>query len=184
MAKIRTQAVSPKMYRHFAGLTVVATLLIAVFADGENRQAFAEELDAQKRAAEQAERASYKYGRPQLLQSTELQARVYNSASDYRDSDLDYGAPMDRIGSRAQSSAVFQGAVNRGGGQYVPASYIHGQISPEELAKLTPAQREALLAQMATGGMAQDPAARKRQIANLTAASMQRSGSEAEAAAE
>ncbi len=31
--------------------------------------------------------------------------------------------------------AVFGGSINRGGGEYVPASYVGRQISEEELAK-------------------------------------------------
>ena len=34
-----TQAVSARMYRHFAVLTVAITLVVGVFADGESRQA-------------------------------------------------------------------------------------------------------------------------------------------------
>lgn len=179
MAKISTPAVSSSMYRHFAILTVVATLLVAVFASGENRQAFAEEMEARQRAAESAEFAKHKFGAPRLVQSEPAQARLYNSAADYRDTDADYGAPMDRTGSRARDSAYFEGSLNRGGGQYVPASYTAHQISEEDLARLTPAQRQALLAQMANGGLSQDPAVRKRQIASLAAASQRRSGSEA-----
>jgi len=179
MAKISTPAVSSSAYRHFAGLTLVATLLVAVFASGENRQAIAEEIDARQRAAELAEFEAHKFGTPRLVQSEPLQARVYNSASDYRDTDVDFGAPMDRTGSRAQDNAVFRGAINRGGGRYVPASYVAHQITEAELAGLTEAQRQALLAQVANGGLSSDTSTRKKQIATLVAASQRRSGSEA-----
>ena len=53
-----TIPVSAKMYRHFAVVTVTITTCLAIFADGENRQALAEEVAARQqqnelRAAEQ-----------------------------------------------------------------------------------------------------------------------------------
>lgn len=178
MAKISTPAVNQKVYRHFAIITVVVTLLVAVFANGENRQAVAAAVAERQHAAALAEYQAHKFGKPTLIQAEPLKARVYNSAADYSDTNSDYGAPMDRVGGRSQDNAVFRGAVNRGGGHYVPASYSAYQISDEELAKMTPAQRQALKAQLANGGLSGNPALRKKQIAALAAASQQRAGSE------
>jgi hypothetical protein len=86
---------------------------------------------------------------------------------------------MDRLGSRVSGGGGSgSGAINRGGGRYVPASYAEHQISEEELAKLTPAQREALLAQVANGGLAVDQTERQKQINTLVSASARRAGSE------
>ncbi|MFM5929539.1 MAG: hypothetical protein ACKOPQ_01375 [Novosphingobium sp.] len=51
--------VPPKMIRHFAVVTVIITACIALFADGERRQAMADEVDQQRQQAElrQAEAA-------------------------------------------------------------------------------------------------------------------------------
>ncbi|PLK26017.1 hypothetical protein [Novosphingobium sp. TH158] len=43
--------VPPKMYRHFAVITVVITACIAVFADGERREAIGAELKAEQQQA-------------------------------------------------------------------------------------------------------------------------------------
>jgi hypothetical protein len=178
MAKISTPAVSTRAYRHFAVATLVVTLLVGIFASGENRQAVAEEFQNQKLAAQRAQFAKHKYGTAKLVQ-TEPAARVYNSNADYADTLGGYGEATDRYGSREHDSANFRGAINRGGGSYVPASYAKRQISEEELAALTPAQRAALLAQIANGGLSTDQTERQRQINSLVAASQRRSGSEA-----
>ncbi|ANU07861.1 hypothetical protein [Paraurantiacibacter namhicola] len=39
MAKARTQAINFKMYRHFAVVTLVATFVLVMFADGANSEA-------------------------------------------------------------------------------------------------------------------------------------------------
>jgi len=180
MAKIRTTPVSNTMYRHFAVMTLVVTLLVGVFASGENRQAVAQAIEDQADAAERAEFKDHKFGTPKLVQSEQLQARVYNSESDYRDTySSNFGTPMDRIGSRLNTRGDGgNGAVTRGGKGYVPASYASHQISEEELAKLTPAQREALLTQLANGGQSLDQAERQKQINTLVSASARRAGSE------
>lgn len=57
--------VSAKMYRHFAVITVAITTCLAVFADGENREAIAQQL-AEKKAnheMQQAERELAKNGK-------------------------------------------------------------------------------------------------------------------------
>lgn len=180
MAKLKTAPVSNTMYRHFAVMTLAVTLLVGVFASGENRQAVAQAIEEQSDAAERAEFKDHKFGAPKLVQSEQLQARVYNSDSDYRDTySSDYGTPMDRIASRADArGGSGAGAATRGGKGYVPASYASHQLSEEELAKLTPAQREALLAQIANGGQSLDQAQRQQQIDTLVSASARRAGSE------
>jgi len=180
MARIRTAPVSNHMYRHFAVMTLAVTLLVGVFASGENRQAVAQAIDDRQAAAKRAEFEKNKYGAPELVQSEELRARSYTSEFDYRDTySSDYGTPMDRIGSRVSArGGSGNGVATRGGKGYVPASYASHQLSEEELAKLTPAQREALLQQIANGGMSLDQAEREKQINTLVSASARRAGSE------
>ena len=43
---IRTQPIPAKIYRHFAVVTIAITLCIAMFADGENRQALEQQFAA------------------------------------------------------------------------------------------------------------------------------------------
>ena len=85
---------------------------------------------------------------------------------------------MDWTGSQVSRTGSASGTIGRGGGRYVPASYAARQLTPEEMAKLTPEQREALLEQLANGGLAVDQGQRQRQINSLAASSQQRSGSE------
>ena len=42
----QSTAVTAKMYRHFAVLTVAVTLMVGLFADGETREAAASEVRA------------------------------------------------------------------------------------------------------------------------------------------
>jgi hypothetical protein len=48
MGKIRKQKGQMKVYRHFAVWTVAATLLLAMFADGENKQAIREDIKEER----------------------------------------------------------------------------------------------------------------------------------------
>lgn len=53
MSRIAPQlGIPPKMYRHFAVVTLLLTACIALFADGERREAIENELAAQKKQAE------------------------------------------------------------------------------------------------------------------------------------
>jgi hypothetical protein len=56
MPKISKQVISPKMFRHFAAITLVATGSLAMFANGENRQAMAAAVEAEQQAAEQRQK--------------------------------------------------------------------------------------------------------------------------------
>lgn len=60
--------VSAKMYKHFAMTTVCITALLAIFADGSNREAIGDHLESQRqqaemRSAEQDLTAQHKGGR-------------------------------------------------------------------------------------------------------------------------
>ena len=67
MARVMpTSAISPKMFQHFAIITVVITGLLALFADGESREAIEATVARNQAhaAASQAERSSGKAGKP------------------------------------------------------------------------------------------------------------------------
>lgn len=57
-----TLAIPPKMYRHFAVVTVMITLLIAVFAEGEDREAIGNELKAQQQQTDLRRAEAEKFG--------------------------------------------------------------------------------------------------------------------------
>lgn len=62
------------MYRHFAVVTVLITLLIALFADGENRQAMGNELEAQRQQTALRQAEGEKLG-PRKLARNDLPRR-------------------------------------------------------------------------------------------------------------
>ena len=101
MAKISTPALTPKMYRHFAVVTVVFTLLLAIFSSGENRQEIADQIAQQQAAAKMRRDATRaKYGTPKLVMAPA--SNGFNQFDDYSDAASDYGAPMDPSGSAVQ----------------------------------------------------------------------------------
>ena len=102
MAKISTPALTPKMYRHFAVVTVVFTLLLAIFSSGENRQAIADQVAKQQAAAKARRDATRaKYGTPKMVRAPAASAD-FKRFDDYGDVAGDYGAPMDQGGSTVQ----------------------------------------------------------------------------------
>lgn len=58
--------VPPRMYRHFAVVTVLLTLCIAIFADGENREAISAEIRSQNQLAEMRQADAVKFGSRKL----------------------------------------------------------------------------------------------------------------------
>jgi hypothetical protein len=178
MAKIRTKAVDPKIYRHFAVITVVATVLLAVFASGENREAIAAAAEAhQDELARERAASRPAYGNATLVENQRQPAHF----SDFGDTGGSFGEPMDRTGAQVQDVGRLEFTPQgRGTGDNVPQSYAQYGISAAELASLTPAQRAALLARIRAGGMSSDPEEREQQIADLIASSSGRSGENVE----
>lgn len=177
MAKISTPALTPKMYRHFAVITLVSTLLMAVFSDGESREAVAAEMAARQRQAELQKASQEKYGKPSLIRADE-ESGGGGGGSGWSDSGGDYGEPMDAAGSRVQRISNFGAAPARADGGYAPEAYAQYGISQAELAQLSPDERAALLARVRAGGMAVDPRERQRQIDALLSSSRNRAGGE------
>ncbi len=137
MAKISTPAVSNHMYRHFAVATLVVTLLVGVFASGENRRGDGagtrrpgDRRRARRLRGTQVRRAEAGAVRAAADARLQLQLRLQRHLQQrLRHS-------MDRIGSRDhdRGARTTAGTIDRGGQRYVPASYAARQISEEELA--------------------------------------------------
>jgi hypothetical protein len=176
MAKISTPALKPSMYRHFAALTVGVTLVLVIFADGENRDAIAAEIEAQQQADAAKDAASKpRYGTPRLKQKQRA-ARW----REFNEGDSSFGDPTDFTGSRVQrTGGIDLPAPSRLGGEFTPQDYARFGVSQAELAALSPAEREKLLAKLRAGGLAADPEERAEQIEKLLASSAQRSGGQA-----
>lgn len=164
----------PKIYRHFAVITVASTLVMAMFADGENRQAMADEIRSHEQAAGAEAVSAAKYGTGKLAKSAGLKQKESGSSGFGKDSG-EFGAPMDTVGARVEyNPEVFAG---RAAPKFVPSAYKRFGISKAEWASLSEAERAKLIADMNAGGLSTDPDVRKAQLAKLIAQSARRSGS-------
>jgi len=176
MAKISTPGLTPKMFRHFAVVTIAATLLLAVFSSGENREAIAAQVAAQK----EAEMARIKRSKPAYGEAKLKQEARPGKFESFGDGGGSFGQPMDQFGSQVQNVGGLDleetPTAARIGGQYTPASYAQFGLSEKELAALSPAERAKLLARLRAGGLPSDPAERQKMIDALIAASAARSG--------
>ncbi|MCP5378794.1 MAG: hypothetical protein H6914_00010 [Novosphingobium sp.] len=161
----------PKVYRHFAVVTLVVTLLMAMFADGENREAMADEIRSRERAAETKSVSAAKYGTAKLIKSTGLERKGGGFGKDSGE----FGAPMDTVGSQVEyNPEVFKGGAAP---KFVPGAYRQFGISKAEWDSLSDEDRAKLIAEMHGGGLSTDPEIRKAQLDKLIAASARRSGS-------
>jgi len=170
LSKIDVASV-PKIYRHFAVVTLVVTLLVAMFADGENREAMADEIRSREQNAEMKAASAAKYGTAKLIKSSGLERKGGGFGKDSGE----FGAPMDTVGSQADYNPdVFKGGAAP---QFVPGAYRQFGISKAEWDPLSEEERAKLIAEMNGGGLSTDPEIREAQLAKLIAASARRSGS-------
>lgn len=167
--RTRKAAVDAKMYRHFAVVTVCLTAALAIFADGENRKAVAEGIEAHERqtALERAEVA--KFGQAKLVDRS---GRSSNHAASFDyGGDSDFGAPMDSAGSAEQDSsyAPRRNSTTRVG---TGIDYAALGLTQAEFERLDPSEQQALLREFR--------ALRARQTRSLLEGSAARGGGELE----
>ncbi|MDE2563253.1 MAG: hypothetical protein KGL48_13505 [Sphingomonadales bacterium] len=159
--------ISPKMYRHFAIVTVVISATVAMFADGNRREAITDGVARREQMAALKQQERKKFG-PKMIGSPPPERNSWGS-----DAPGGFGAPMD-------SSTVDDGS------SVVPGSRapmeVTIEVDPAVLAKMTPEQRKAYLKKLEDERrrrMAQGPVMPSQsQINNLIAASAARSGSD------
>lgn len=159
--------VSPKLYRHFAIITVVISATVAMFADGHRRDAIAEGIAKREQHAALTQQDRDKSG-PRQVGSPPPQGGSWGS-----DSPAGFGAPMD-ITTVNDASSIYSGP-------RAPMQ-ITVEVDPAVLAKMTPEQKAAYLKKleeerrrrMAQGPVVPSPS----QVENLIAASAARSGSD------
>jgi len=150
MRRSVTPVVPSSMYRHFAVVTVLLTAILAMFAEGENRQAQAAPAARQAPAGPAAPRIITSQPAPQ-------------PAPDWWELDSSSDGETGAAGSETGSSAGFEDVEAPG-------------YSPEYVAALSEDERELLLAGTQESGVL-DPAVRDIRSADLSAASSRRSGS-------
>ncbi|MGV3511949.1 MAG: hypothetical protein ACO1OX_08105 [Novosphingobium sp.] len=121
--------IDPKMYRHFAVITVALSSVVALFANGDAQEAIA---------------ATERHGEAQAAKNRAGQAKLVDKRSDRRRSGSGnsgfsgpFGAPMDGSGNGS-------GSVIPAGMAIAPAQIIV-EVDQQALARMTPEQRAAYL---------------------------------------
>ncbi|MGE8131988.1 hypothetical protein ACQKO5_00130 [Novosphingobium subterraneum] len=161
--------IQPRMYRHFAVLTVALSTVIAVFANGDAQEAMAQ---ADRHAERQAAKA--RSGKAKLVDNRSSQRKSSSGQASFNGQ---FGAPMDGSGmSDGNSSIIPEGMTT------APGTIII-EVDQAALTRMTPAQRAAYLRKLEEerkkrleqGQMTPTP----EQVSALAAQSALRSGSDA-----
>ena len=120
MRRSATPAIPPSLYRHFAVLTVVAAAGLAMFADGDNREAQAAQVAQAQHVARPAQ--------PVIARAAPTAATGSSSGGwDEADFDGTFGAPMETpVGDSRVATDI-------------------GEDSPPAPATLSSVEREVLL---------------------------------------
>lgn len=161
MAQLQMPPIPYKMYRHFAVVTLVVTLLVALIMDGEGREA----------AADSAVATAAPQPRPSPS-STTLRQREPQAIGRFSDdvSNSNFGEASDRGARRGQDTSALTGAGSRNGNR--PA--LPG-FSQDYLDSLSDEDYEALVESLRESGLL-DPQARGANLAELERQSRARSG--------
>lgn len=152
-----------RMYRHFAIVTVALTAALALFADGESREAMAEEIAAREQRNELAHASAEKFGKPRLVRKEPASAGSFGSDGG------DFGEPMDDAGG-GNPSGYISGPVN------APSAYAYFGLSEAEWEALSEEQRAALRREVQEEADRAAAPERQAQIERLKAASAGRAG--------
>jgi len=153
--RFKKKAPSTAMYRHVAVITLVATGLLAVLADGENAKAVASGVEA--RRAAQGTRQTEK-ARKAAAAPVQQPGGVWGS---------DSGESGLRVVNVSGSVASFAG---------LGMPDLTGRFSPDYLDRLSPEERESLVRSMAENG-ADGTELAQAQSRSLEQDSRRRSGS-------
>lgn len=168
MARIAKPTVPQKAYRHFAVVTVVVALLLALFANGESRQAVAEEM-AQRDEQARLERISAERARGPRITRREEASQARFDGGDLED----FGKPMERLqsgGAGNTSINPYATGATRSGESVVIPGYSRAYLD-----SLTEEQYQQLLRNTRDAGLLSADE-REANLANLSQGSERRSG--------
>jgi hypothetical protein len=166
MAKSQISPIPPKIYRHFAVVTLLLTLTVAFFADGENREVAAEQI-AEKQQETKLRRDSYaRFGAPKI--GARQPATVGRFSEDDGGPDFAFGAP-----SAGMPMVTAAGGAMASDDPLVRAGYPRAYLD-----KLSPEERMKLLESLQASGMLSEDGRRDHGMA-LAAASARRGGRQA-----
>jgi hypothetical protein len=163
--------IDPKIYRHFAAMTVAISLCVAIFADGDAADTVQQEVQKRNDSAELKRANDAKFGKTRLVDNRTSKGSGWGSEGGR------YGSPMD--GSPTEDTFDIGPAPP---GTARAGYLVNVEIDQKALAAMTPTQRAAFLKQMADekrkretqGPYVPNPA----QVSALQAASAMRSGSD------
>jgi hypothetical protein len=152
------------MYRHFALVTVLLTASIAMFADGENREAAAAQIEDRPEPQPTRPDAVLQPPAPRENRDTASRRARFVDSNGFNGFDPSFGAPMDKpMGSLATYARRLAPEIAQAG------------YSDTYLASLSAEERDLLSDGLEQEGML-SPAERERKTAALVAASEARSG--------
>lgn len=157
--------IHPKMYRHFAGVTLAISIVVGVFADGETQEAMAQtEARTKLKAAE-----TRKFGQPKIGDNRTQQKGKFGSESS-------------RYGEATDGGVIDPGLPPASANLASGPMPVWLEVDKAKLARMTPAQRAEYLKKLE-----EEREKRERegpvmptqaQISALAAASAARSGSD------
>ncbi|ANY20558.1 hypothetical protein A6F68_02054 [Tsuneonella dongtanensis] len=160
--KATAKPVTAQMYRHFAAVTIVCTLALAMFANGDARDAVAREVAVSQAPAE---------AHPtELVRKGDGQGRGFGS----EEFDGSYGQPTDGDFGGANSGIIPPDASGSVIG--MPAGFNMYGISNEAWARLSEEQKRKIIADHARSQREAIAPGRATQIESLLDASRARSG--------
>ena len=172
---IATPALNAKVYRHFAGVTLAITACVALFANGEARQAIGDELTEREQRAAFERASTEKFGKAKLGDRRKLGRGGGRFGRE--EAVHDQQAEFDDAGGSDQDAPIALGSEAGG----APDGEGLAAATPDEIEAMTPEQRAAYLATLRQQRTPQVPTAAtvsREQISALMAASSARSGSE------
>ncbi len=137
--------ISPKMYRHFAAVTVGITGMLALFADGESREAVAAQIAKQGEAAAERREDMRKAGNSTFTRPLKSPGSYSEGSFDYSDTGGggSYGAPMDGASGEGASAGFVPdefGTKKRS----APASYAKFGLTQEQWEALSEEERKRI----------------------------------------
>ena len=166
MARTLTPTIiPPKMYRHFALVTVLLTLGVAMFASGENRQAVAAQIEERQQQQELERESNERFGPREAAHRPRRAAAKFSS--DHEVFDHSFGRPMNTTRGASGTRGITAAVAAPSGAQPV--------YTEQYLAALGDDERKLLLAGLERERQLSD-AERAQRDAALIAASDRRSG--------
>ncbi|WP_095011139.1 hypothetical protein [Tsuneonella mangrovi] len=172
--RVRKKTKPIQIYRHFAVVTIAATLLLAVFADGEKREAIAGEIKAHAQAT-----SAQTHDSSVRMTAGLIDRRTGTPGTFGSDDNIGYGQPTDTGGASIGDSGFdpsYSDPDSGSGGQVMPTGINKYGISDADWAKMSTAQRKEIIDRYNAERKAEASDTRQQQIADLMAQSSARSG--------